>query len=87
MTISQDDLSTCPSKGCQIGLGVLFTLFDDAEKINPFLDSIIPYIPYSGAVRSPPVGNVEILKGCKDLSTTLILCSAAHSCLYWALAE
>ncbi len=86
MTISQDDLSTCPSKGCQIGLGVLFTLFDDAEKINPFLDSIIPYIPYSGSVRSLPVGNVEDPKVCKDLSI-LILCSAAHSCLYWALAE
>ncbi|EIE20510.1 carbonic anhydrase [Coccomyxa subellipsoidea C-169] len=60
MTISQDDLSTCPSKGCQIGLGVLFTLFDDAEKINPFLDSIIPYIPYSGA-------------GCIGLPTTVTL--------------
>ena len=53
MTISQDDLSTCPASGCQIGLSVLFTLFDEAEKINLFLDSIIPYIPYSGAVCLP----------------------------------
>lgn len=51
MTISQDDLPSCSAKGCQIGLSVLFTLFDEAEKINLFLDSIIPYIPYSGAVR------------------------------------
>nr|QOL01132.1 putative extracellular protein CSOL_056 [Pseudococcomyxa simplex] len=49
MTISQDDLSTCPSNGCQIGLSVLHTLFDEPEKINLFLDSVIPYIPYNGA--------------------------------------
>lgn len=52
MSISQDDLSTCPSAGCQVGLSVLYTLFDDPEKINLFLDSIIPYIPYSGTVRA-----------------------------------
>ncbi|BDA50610.1 probable carbonic anhydrase at C-terminar half [Coccomyxa sp. Obi] len=49
LTISQDDLSSCPSNGCQIGLSVLYTLFDEAEKINRFVDSIVPYIPYSGA--------------------------------------
>ncbi len=53
MTISQDDLSSCPSNGCQIGLSVLYTLFDEAEKINRFIDSIVPYIPYSGAVSTP----------------------------------
>jgi hypothetical protein len=50
MSISQDDLSTCPANGCQIMLSVLFALFDQDNSINPFLDSIIPYIPYSGAV-------------------------------------
>lgn len=61
MTISQDDLSTCPSNGCQIGLSVLYTLFDEPEKINLFLDSIIPYIPYNGAVWSPVENRSDVM--------------------------
>ena len=52
LTVSQDDLSSCPPSGCQIGLSVLYSLFDEAEKINRFVDSIVPYIPYSGAVST-----------------------------------
>ncbi len=52
LSISQNDLSSCPATGGQVGLSVLFDLFDEPEKINLFLDSIIPYIPYSGAVRA-----------------------------------
>lgn len=52
-SISPNDLSTCPDNGCQVGISVLYTLFDAPDLINTFLDSVIPYIPYNGAVCSP----------------------------------
>ena len=50
-TISQNDMSACLSSGCQVGISTLYELFDDPAAINMFLDSLIPYIPYNGAVR------------------------------------
>ena len=50
-SIPQATLSTCPAAGCQVGISVLYELFDDPTAINLFLDSLIPYIPYNGAVH------------------------------------